>query len=1407
MHNSTLFFRHCLQYLVISLFIAGLPTAVSAQIVGTNAFMQGDFVEIGVNQCGAYGSSGAAPAGYHPTMVSDALGFVADDDMDGWVGGTFPPYCGDYFLPGSPVEGWGVQIGASTWYNTNSNCAPFAIPGSIASYDAVGDIITVVWEGNITSEDVSITQTTTLIVDKRYFVTRINICNNDTETKNDIYYKRNVDPDNDQPWSGSFVTENVIISNPPADENALVTSEGLTYGCFLGLGARTPNARVSWGNFATTTGTPSQVYAGTGGFSITGSSTGDIANSIAFYVETLAPGECACFAFAYILDAEELEEALTATTVTDVLVNGSPVGVGETFIVCDPGDPISIEVTGADDYTFTWSPADIFDVDTGTTVSATPTAPTTLVTALGEGGECGDLLVEFTLVVAEEPVIEIEDTVICGGDIITLDLLAEAGDTPCEPVPFINTTDYAIPAGPSVSSPITVSGVAAGTFSLDNFEYVCINVDHNFLVDLDIFLECPDGTLVELTTDNGGSGDDYTNTCFIPAGAPSITTGTAPFTGFYTPEGDFSDFIGCDINGTWNLVVDDDLAGTLGTLLDWSIAFTCENAFSTYTWSPAAGLSSTTVEDPAASPDTTTTYTVTLTDLAGCSYTEDVTVTVSSPVAAIFSYPEPFYCPGDTDPSPEFAPSGGPGTFSFSPPGLVIDLSSGVVDLSASTPGTYTVTNTIAATADCPEYTHNAVITIQPVYAVTLNPEICDDASYVLADGTVVNTTGTYTTTVTSTLGCDSTIVTNLTVYPTYEVDVAAEICEGEFYALPDGGFAASTGVYPITLSSVNGCDSLVTTALTVHPVYDITIPVSLCDDEVIVLPDGTVISDPPAGIYSYTFSTTDGCDSTVSVDLTILPVYDLAETVIICDGDTYTLPDGSTASSAGDYVSNLTTAAGCDSVITTTIVVNELFFTALEPAICADEFYTLPDGSITASAGTYSFTLTATNGCDSTVTVNLTVYPTYATSFSASICSGDNYVLPDGTTLIAPTAGSYPVTLASVNGCDSVVTVNLSLWPVYDITIPAEICAGTTYTLPDGSTTGSEGDYVFSYTTINGCDSTVTIALTVNPLPTPTIDITADGYCIDAGTQTLIATPAGGTWSGTGVSGTTFNPTTAGIGGPYFIQYSYTDINGCTDSTFTTLEVYALPEPELVLPPYACLDADAVPLVGLPDGGFFSGAGVLGDDFIPEQAGPGTGFGITYTYTDGNGCTSSVSGTLDVLENIVDAGTDTSLFIGDTILLGFGTEGDIVWTPTNSISCADCPVLYFFPTFTTTYTITETDPNGCVATDKFTVWVRTEPNADIFAPSAFTPNGDGINDYFMIYGQDIVNILSLRVFDRWGELIFLNENIAPGNELQGWNGFVRGSGAVSGVYAFIAEIELKGGTVVVSKGNVTLLL
>ena len=305
---------------------------ISAQIVGADCFLKGEFVEVGINTCGAYGSPSSPPLGYHPT--EGGLGFVADWESDGWDAGS-PDYCGDYFVPGSPVEGWQVQIGPDVWTNTDQGCGGAAIPGDVTDYTFAAGIYTGTWVGNIVtgSTDLEITQITTLPEDKLYFVTRILLCNNGDEALNNVYYKRNVDPDNDQPWSGDFTTDNIIVYQPPIDDQALVTSEGLTFGCFLGIGARDENSRVSYGNFGTADGTPQDVYEATAGYVGAGSSVGDIANSIAFYIETINPGECKCVAFAYILNVDDLEEALEATVTYNLEVDDVTVSSGDMKLI------------------------------------------------------------------------------------------------------------------------------------------------------------------------------------------------------------------------------------------------------------------------------------------------------------------------------------------------------------------------------------------------------------------------------------------------------------------------------------------------------------------------------------------------------------------------------------------------------------------------------------------------------------------------------------------------------------------------------------------------------------------------------------------------------------------------------------------------------------------------------------------------------------------------------------------------------------------------------------------------------------------------------------------------------------------------------------------------------------------
>ena len=340
-----------MKIFTLSLLLFISSQTIFAQIVGSNVFIKGNFVEAGINECGAFGSDAMAPVGYHPTEAS-GLSFVADSDMDGWATGS-PNYCGDYSVPGSPVEGWAIQIGASVWINTDQFCGSSDIPGSITDYTTAPAASSATWEGNIIDAALNVEQQTIIKTNKRYMKTTITLTNIGATPLSEVYYMRNIDPDNDQPWSGDFTTDNIIVSNPPIGTDALVTSEGIIYGCYLGIGARNSNARVSYGNFATYDGTPSEVWNGTGGYSITGGSIGDIANSIAFYIPTIPAGGSETISFVYIFSPDAVEEALAATA--GGFVCETPTGITST-VSTTTANINWTPVAGATGYTLKYRP-------------------------------------------------------------------------------------------------------------------------------------------------------------------------------------------------------------------------------------------------------------------------------------------------------------------------------------------------------------------------------------------------------------------------------------------------------------------------------------------------------------------------------------------------------------------------------------------------------------------------------------------------------------------------------------------------------------------------------------------------------------------------------------------------------------------------------------------------------------------------------------------------------------------------------------------------------------------------------------------------------------------------------------------------------------------------------------------
>jgi PKD repeat protein len=163
-----------------------------------------------------------------------------------------------------------------------------------------------------------------------------------------------------------------------------------------------------------------------------------------------------------------------------------------------------------------------------------------------------------------------------------------------------------------------------------------------------------------------------------------------------------------------------------------------------------------------------------------------------------------------------------------------------------------------------------------------------------------------------------------------------------------------------------------------------------------------------------------------------------------------------------------------------------------------------------------------------------------------------------------------------------------------------------------------------YTFTNANGCTNSADAIVTVNALPVVTAD--AKSVCI-GGSVALTGSPAGGTWSGAHVTGSTFSAVGLAAG-PYTVTYTFTNANGCTNSADAIVTVNALPV--VTADAKSVCIGGSVALTGSPAGGTWSGAHVTGSTFsaVGLAAGPYT---VTYTFTNANGCTNSADAIVTV--------------------------------------------------------------------------------------------------------------------------------------------------------------------------------
>ena len=635
-------------------------------------------------------------------------------------------------------------------------------------------------------------------------------------------------------------------------------------------------------------------------------------------------------------------------------------------------------------------------------------------------------------------------------------------------------------------------------------------------------------------------------------------------------------------------------------------------------------------------------YTVTYTTNGACSSSATFSVSITGADNPSFSYSQVSYCQNaGTNPVANITGISG-GTFTSSPAGLSLDPATGEIDLLASTIGSYTVT-----------YTTTGICAASQSQTVSITG--ADNSAFAFADPTICINGANPTPTITGLTG-------------------------GVFSATPAGlDINPSTGLIDLSNSTINipftvtytttgACATSTTQSIILLPAPVVSF--SGLDPEYCISASTVTLAGSPAG---GTFSGLGVIGNTFSPTLTVA-----GDHVI-----TYSYTDGNACSAIATQtvtiyglpfvtLSGLGTSYCTDN--STPVALNILPATGgvlSGPGVSGSDFipsnagvgfitinYSYTDGNgctNTASQSTVVNALPvvgisglANAYCLSTAPVALTGIPNGGT-FSGTGITGSTFDPADAG------VGTFTITYSYTDGnsCSNSTTQNVT---VNDLPVVAISNLGSDYcedagpinliaTPPGGSFTGigvsnnqlfpsivngNQTLVTYTYTDGLSCTNSTSQLVVINDLPTVSFSGLNPEYCISASPVTLTGLPVAGTFSGSGISGNTFDPATAGVGS-HVITYSYTDGNSCSNTTTQTVVVNTLPTVAISnLQSAYCVSVTNVPLTGIPAGGTFSGIGVSGNTFDPSTAGQGS-HTITYTYSDGNGCSNSVTQTVAV--------------------------------------------------------------------------------------------------------------------------------------------------------------------------------
>ncbi len=1011
------------------------------------------------------------------------------------------------------------------------------------------------------------------------------------------------------------------------------------------------------------------------------------------------------------------------------------------------GTSVNLSASGAN--TYAWSPSTALNMATGPNVIASPSV-TTVYSVIGSSVGCNSQTQNAIATVVANPTVVITppNPVICLGDNINL-TASGANNYTWSPNVAISTLN-----GPNVN----VNPTANQTYTIIGEQTTCTNVAvvTVTVLPLPVVSVAPSSNTLCMNNFNGSP-----NTVVLNAsGATTFTWG--PIVGLTTNTLNGSSIIGTSngnaigtgtvigANGTCtniatftvNAIPNPIIAVTSGSMCAGTNINLSASGANTYTWSPAATLNTANGANVTANPAVTTVYSV-IGSSVGCnSQTQNGTANVVANPTPVISPPTPTICFGTSI----GLTASGATNYTWSPNISISNLIGSNVTVNPTSTLEYTV---IGEQATC---TNTAVRTVTvinlPIVNIsTSSPSLCMNNFNGSPNTINITAMGATSYTWLGFNGLNANTTSGPNVLGT---------------AIPPSIIGTGT-----VIGSASTCTNIATFSVAIIPNPNISIPTAtVCFGKSVML--------TASGADSYNWSPAGSLSSpngaTVFASPTNTTVYSVIGTSLNCNSTTQT--------TTVDVVPNPT-----------------VLITPGNPTICAGSSIGL------AAFGAASYTWFPSASLDNPLASNVIASPNVTTLYTV---------------------------IGMLNSCTSTAVQQVTVVPLPNLQAIADrtvLCSGdianinangaSSYTwVPNVNISDANSNFIvaspaattiYSLIGTNGI-CTATLEVPIHVVAKPVLNLIANPSKVCYGNSSNIFATGAQNYSWSPVQ--TLNmvsPNVAVVSPSVNTNYTITGINSNgTVSCVMTQEILV----EVVAPINAAISNSSTICQGetirLTSGGSNSYQwtpedGLSNPHISSPYANPASTTIYTVFISDGGFCKVTAT----VLVNVnpvprVDAGPDMIYNIDEPMYLNAKGTGTISWISGDGVLCKDCPYTQIMPNNTGCYKIQAINEFGCKAIDE--VCIEVTKNHSIYIPNIFTPNEDGLNETFLVYGVGISEI-SVTIFDRWGERLYFAEE-----QTTGWNGYYNDVLCKNDVYVYLVTYKALDGKKYTKTGHVTLL-